>query len=160
VRAQQDVATQVEAVLRVERRMVFGEVQRVEVVALSLGFGADDTGEAELFEDVADLVYELRDDVDAAAPLGPAGQREIDVGKRRGSALEIALTLFNRVLKLSLQGIRCPPDVPSSLGIERGETFENLGEGTSLSAQELSFDLLEAAFVGVRDLFETLPQRF
>ncbi len=81
--------------------MVFGEVQRVEVVVLGLGFGADDAGEAELFEDVADLVYDLGDDVDAATPLGPAGQREIDARERGGSALEIALTLFDSVLKLS-----------------------------------------------------------
>jgi len=101
VRAQQDVPAQIEAVLRVERRMVFGEVQRVEVVVLGLGFGADDAREAELFEDVADLVYDLGDDVDAAAPLGPAGQREIDVGERGGAALEFALTLFDRVLELS-----------------------------------------------------------
>ncbi len=140
--------------------MVFGEVQRVEVVALSLGFGADDAGEAELFEDVADLVYDLRDDVDAAAPLGPPGQREIDVGERRGSALEIALTLFDSVLKLSFQGIRCSPDFPSRLGIERGKGLQDLSEGTSLAAQELDLELLEAAFVCVRDLFQTLPQRF
>jgi len=81
--------------------MVFGEVQRVEVVVLGLGFGADDAREAELFEDVADLVYDLGDDVDATAPLGPAGQREIDVGERGGAALEFALTLFDRVLELS-----------------------------------------------------------
>jgi len=140
--------------------MVFGEVQRVEVVVLGLGFGADDAGEAELFEDVADLVDDLRDDVDAAAPLGPAGQREIDARERGSSALEIALTLFDRVLKLSFQGIRGSPDCPSTLGIERGKTFEDFGEGTSLAAQELGFELLEASFVCVRDLLETLPQRF
>jgi hypothetical protein len=101
VRAQQDVPAQIEAVLRIERRMIFGEVQRVEVVVLGLGFGADDAREAELFEDVADLVYDLGDDVDAAAPLGPAGQREIDARERGGAALEFALTLFDSVLELS-----------------------------------------------------------
>jgi len=93
-------------------------------------------------------------------PLAPAGHREIDGGKRCGAALELELTLCDRVLELSFEGIRCSADFPSFLGFERGETFENFGEGTSLAAQELSFDLLEAAFVGVRDLCETLPQRF
>jgi len=64
------------------------------------------------------------------------------------------------MLELSFEGIRCSPDFPSFLGIERGETFENIGEGTSLAAQELGLELLEASFVCVRDLFETLPQRF
>src|SRR5439155_22777222 len=91
VRAQQHVAAQTEAVLRVERRMVLGKVQRVEVVALGLGFGADDAREAQLLEDVADLVDDLRDDVDAAAPLGPAGHRDIVVGESQGDALEHVL---------------------------------------------------------------------
>jgi len=64
------------------------------------------------------------------------------------------------VLKLSFEGIRCPPVFPSCLGIERGETFEDFGEGTRPAAQELGFELLEASFVGLRDLLETLPQRF
>jgi len=98
--------------------------------------------------------------VDAAAPLRPAGHREVHRGETRGTALETALAVFDGLLELAFEGIRGSPDFPSRLGIERGETFENFGEGTSLAAQELSFDLLEAAFVGVRDLCETLPQRF
>ena len=159
MRAQQHVATQVEAVLRVERRVVFGKVQCVEIVALGLGFRAHHAREAELFEDLADLVHDLRDDVHPAPPLTAAGHREIDGGERCGSALELELTLCDRVLELSFEGIRCSADFPSFLGVERGETFENFGEGTSLAAQELDLELLEPAFVRVRDLFETLPQR-
>jgi len=92
--------------------------------------------------------------------VAPPGHREIDGGERCGAALELELTLCDRVLKLSFEGIRCPPVFPSCLGIERGETFEDFGEGTSLAAQELGFELLEASFVGLRDLLETLPQRF
>ena len=98
--------------------MVFGEVQRVEVVALSLGFGADDTGEAELFEDVADLVYDLRDDVDAAAPLGPAGQREIDARERGGAALQVALAVFDGPLELALQRVGLTADALARFGVE------------------------------------------
>jgi len=92
--------------------------------------------------------------------VAPPGHREIDGGERCGAALELELTLCDRVLKLSFEGIRCSAEFPSFLGVERGETFEDFGEGTTLAAQEFSFDILEAAFVGVRDLFETLPQRF
>src|SRR5258705_4978034 len=139
--------------------MILGKVQRVEVVALGLGFGADDARKAQLFEDVADLVYDLGDDVDAAAPLAARGHREIDGGERCGAALEIALASFDRLLQLSFQDIRCSADFSSFLGVERGETLEDFGEGTSLAAQELGFELLEAAFVGLRNLVQTLPQR-
>ena len=125
--------------------MVLGKVQCVEVVALGLGFGADDAREAQLLEDVADLVDDLRDDVDAAAPLGPAGQREIDVGERRGAALELELTRCDSVRKVAFEGIRCSPDCSSCLGIERGETFENIGEGAGFAPQELGLELLEPA---------------
>ena len=64
------------------------------------------------------------------------------------------------MLEISFEGIRRSPDFPASLGIERGETFEDIGEGTGLAAQELGLELLETAFVGVRDLFEEFPQRF
>jgi len=48
----------------------------------------------------------------------------------------------------------------SSLGIERGEGLQEFSELTSLAAQELGLELLEPAFVRLRDLFQTLPQRF
>jgi hypothetical protein len=160
VRAQQDVAAQIETVLRVERGMVLGEVQRVEVVALRLGFRSDDAREAELFEDVADLIHDLGDDVDAAAPLAPARHGEIDRGETRHAALELALARCDGALEFPLQGVRGAANLSSYVGIETGEGLENIGEGTGLAAQQLGFELLEAAFVRVRDLFETLPQRF
>jgi len=67
---------------------------------------------------------------------------------------------LDSVLKVTFEGIRCSPDCSSCLGIERGETFEDFGEGARLAPQELGFELLEASFVGLRDLLETLPQRF
>src|SRR2546425_5643264 len=140
--------------------MVLGEVQRVEVVALRLRFRTDDAREAKLLEDVADLVHDLRDDVQPAAPLAPARHGEIDIGETRRAALELTLTRFDSALELPLQGIRGAADFPACVGVEGGESFENIGEGAGLAAQELGFELLETAFVRVRDLFETLPQRF
>ncbi len=64
------------------------------------------------------------------------------------------------MLKVTFEGIRGSPDCPSCLGVERGEGLEDFSEGASLAAQELGFELLEASFVGLRDLLETLPQRF
>src|SRR5262245_15955098 len=77
VRAQQELRTDVERVLRIQRRMVFGEVERIEVIALGLDFGPHRAREAELTEDLANLVHDLRDDVQTAAPLWAARQREI-----------------------------------------------------------------------------------
>src|SRR6266404_616760 len=65
-----------------------------------LGFGADHAREAQLLEDVADLVHDLRDDVDAAVPLAPPGQREIDGGERCGAALQLELTCLDRLLEV------------------------------------------------------------
>jgi hypothetical protein len=92
--------------------------------------------------------------------LAPAGHREIDRGQIRGRALERGFAVCDGTLELVLEGVGSSPDGPSLLGIETREGLQDLSEATSLTAQELGLDLLEAAFVRVRDLFETLPQRF
>jgi hypothetical protein len=97
--------------------------------------------------------------VDSAAPRGPAGQREVDIGERRGTALEVALAVVDRPLELALQRVGLPADALARLGVETGEGLQDVSEGTSLAAQELDFELLEPSFVGVRDLLETRPQR-
>jgi len=140
--------------------MVFGEVQCVEVVLLGLGLGADHAREAELFEDVADLVDDLRDDVQPAAPLAPARQRDIDAAELGGRVFERAFAIFDRALELALQGVRSSPDLFTLVGLEAREGLQDLSEGAGLTAEKLSLDLLEPSFVGVRDLFEIFPQRF
>ena len=52
------------------RRMVGREVERAEVVPLGLDLGADGAGEAQLAEDVADLVDHLGDGMQSAPPRG------------------------------------------------------------------------------------------
>jgi hypothetical protein len=98
--------------------------------------------------------------VDAPPPFGPAGHGEIDVGESRGAALQLALAVLDRTLELAFQRVGLTTDTLARLGVEPGKGLQNLGEGTSLAAQELDFELLETALVGVRDLLETLPQRF
>jgi hypothetical protein len=98
--------------------------------------------------------------VAAARPLAPARQREIDAGERCRGLFEALLALCDRAFELTLEGIRGRPDLFACIGVESGKGFQDFSEGTSLAAQELDLELLEPAFVGVRDLFETLPQRF
>ena len=159
VRAQHDVAAKVEAVLGVERGMVLGEIQRVEIVVLGLGFGTDDAREAKLFEDVADLVDDLRDEMEAAAPLPASGHREIGAGERGGAALELELTRCDRRLKLMLQRVGRAAHAFAGVGIEARESLQDFCEGAGLAAQELGLELLEPAFIRLRNLFQTLPQR-
>jgi hypothetical protein len=91
--------------------------------------------------------------------LAPAGHREIDAGQARRAALELALAGFDRLLELALEGVRRSPDLFALLGVETGDRLQDFGEGTILTPQELGLELLEPAFVGVRDLLETFPQR-
>src|SRR2546425_9696070 len=88
--------------------MVFGKIQSVEVVALGLDLGAHRAREAELVEDLADLVHDLRDEVQPPRPAGAAGHREIDARHappRLASALELALPGRERRLEVALQGV-------------------------------------------------------
>src|SRR6185503_20431038 len=101
-------------------RVILREVQRVEVVPLGLGFGTDDAREAQLSEDFADLVHDLRDDVAAAGPLAPARHGEIDVFELGGAALELAVAGFDRALELALQRIGLTANVLAGLRIQSG----------------------------------------
>jgi len=92
--------------------------------------------------------------------LTAAGHREIDVAERSGAAFEALLALVDGLLELALQRVGLTADALARLGVETGEGLQDFSEGTSLAAQELDFELLEPSFVCVRDLFETLPQRF
>src|SRR5439155_18993033 len=67
VRAQQQVGTEVEGVPALTRRMTGGEVQRLEVVPLSLNLGPELDLVAERLEHGLDLPADLRQDVDVAA---------------------------------------------------------------------------------------------
>ena len=82
--AQQHVVVEEERVEGVARRMVLGDVQRLEVVVVALDLGAEGDLEAEPDEDVLDRGDGLRERMEPAARDGPAGEREIE---RRASRL-------------------------------------------------------------------------
>jgi len=98
--------------------------------------------------------------VEPTAPLRAAGHGEIDPRQRGAAALQLELSSCDGVLELALQRVRNATDAFAFHRIEARKGFEDFGEGTSLTAQELDFELLEPSFVCVRDLFETFPQRF
>jgi len=97
--------------------------------------------------------------VEAAAPVAPAGHGDIDTGERGRAALELALAAFDGTLELALQRVGLSAHALARLRIEAGEGLQDFSESASLAPQELNFQLLEPAFVGARDLVETLPQR-
>src|SRR5256885_7745007 len=66
----------------------------------------------------APLPISLGDEVQPAAPLAPAGHREIDPLERGGAALQIGLAHFDGVLEVALQGVGAPADALALLGLE------------------------------------------
>src|SRR5260370_16772792 len=160
MRAQQDVAGEVEAVLCVERRMIFGKIERVEVVALRFRLRTDGAREPQLAEDVADLVDDLRDNVEPTAPLRAAGHGEIDARQRAAAPLQLELACLDGALELALQRVRNATDAFAFLRIEALKGFEDFSQPPTLAAQQLNFELLKPSFVCVRDPFDTFPHRF
>src|SRR5438552_16719963 len=100
MRAQQDIPAEIEAVLGVERGMVLGKIQRVEVVALRLGFRAGHAREPQLAEDVADLVHDLGDEMQPDTPLAATQQRETEARQIRRELLETGQTRVDRAVEL------------------------------------------------------------
>src|SRR5712691_5048236 len=127
--AQEDVAAEVEAVLRVERRMIFGKIERVEVVALGLRLRTDGAREPQLAEDVADLVDDLRDNVEPTAPLRTAGHREIDPCQRGAAPLQLELSSLDGALEIALQRVRSTAHALAFIGGEARERLQDFSEG-------------------------------
>src|SRR5207302_638175 len=156
--AQQHAVAQVERILRVERGVVLGEVEREKVVALGLGLRSDRAGEAQLTKDVADLVYDLRDEVEAAVPHGAPGHGQVQARRATRGALELALAGRKRGLEVALQRVRPRPDLLPGGRVELGQAPEYLGECAGLASEDLGLEILEPALVRLRNLLQTLPQ--
>src|SRR5213596_3556470 len=156
---QQEIAAEEEGVLGVEGRMVLGEIQGVEVVALGLDVRPHRAGEAELVEDLADLVHHLRDEVQPARPAGAPGHGEIDTGRGPGGGVfQVALPRGERRLEILLQGVGLAADLLLGGGLELGQRREDLGERAGLAPEDLGLEIREPALVRLRDLLQTLPQ--
>ena len=78
---------------------------------------------------------------------------------RAGGAREVPLARRERFFQLALEDVRRSADRLAVGGVEFGERAEDLGEGTGLAAQDLRLEILEPAFIGLRNFAETLPQR-
>src|SRR3989475_5092473 len=158
--AEQQVLAQVERVLGVEGGMITREVQREEIVALGLRLGTHGAGEAQVAEDVADLVHDLGDEMAAAVPGGAAGHGEVETCDGTGGAPppELALARGERGFELALQGVGGGADLFLRGGIEPGHAGEDRGEGAGLAPQDLGLEIGEAALVRLRNLLQTLPQ--
>ena len=63
------------------------------------------------------------------------------------------------MLELALQRVRLAADALALVGIQTREGFEDFGEGAGSASQELGLELLEPAFIRLRNLVQTLPQR-
>ena len=159
VRAQHDAVAHIKGILGVERRVIVREVERVEVIALGLGFGAHGAGEAQLAEDLADLVHDLCDQMQAALPAGAARHGQVQIPGGDGGALELALARGERRLEIALQGVRDAAHGLAVLRLEARHGGEDMGERAGLAAQDLGLELLEPACIRLRNLGETLPQR-
>ena len=132
--------------------MVLGEVQRIEVVALGLDQRPHRAGEAELVEDLADLIHDLRDEVQPAGPAGTAWHGEIDARRGSGGAFELALAGRERPLEVVLQGVGGGADPLPGGRLEPRQRGEDFGERTGLTAEDLGLELREPALVRLRDL--------
>ncbi|OLC73317.1 MAG: hypothetical protein AUH78_13970 [Gemmatimonadetes bacterium 13_1_40CM_4_69_8] len=156
---QQQVPAQVKGVLGVDGRVVLGEIEGGEIVALGLHLGADGPGEAHLVEDLADLARHLGDEVEAAGPGRAARHGEIGRSARAGGARQGTLPRRERRLELALQLVGRRSHGPAGLGVELRHLGEDLGQRAGLAPEDLGLQILEPALVRLRNLGETLPQR-
>ncbi len=75
--SQDDVVFDIEGVLHVPRRMVLGDVQRLEIIIIQLDFRPFHHRKAKTGKDSADLFPDLRDRMETAVPDGPPGKRDV-----------------------------------------------------------------------------------
>ena len=73
--------------MQLHRRMIGREVQCAKVVALGFRFRTKGNGEAQLAEDVADLVYDERDWMQRTLPAATGRHGRIERGDPRGRRL-------------------------------------------------------------------------
>src|SRR6185503_3177771 len=90
---------------------------------------------------------------------GAARHGEVHRPAGAGGARELALARRNRFFQLALEGVGRAADRLPVGGVELGERGEDLGEGAGFASQDLGLEILEPAFISLRNGAETLPQR-
>jgi hypothetical protein len=151
--------------------MVAREVERAEVVPVGLGFGAQRDGEAELAEDVLDLVHDERDRVFGAQPLSAARHCQVSLGLRASSVLcQRSRTSVDRFLDQRLGFIDGGTCLAPFVRLEGGQLFHQFGEPARPAPGEGGARLGQGLFrprladhggdgvAEVADLFEKLAQ--
>ena len=88
-----------------------------------------------------------------------ARHREIDRPAGARGMGELTLARCERLFQLPLEGVRGPADRFAVGRLEPGKRTEDFGEGAGLASQDLRLEILENAFVSLRNCAETLPQR-
>src|SRR5205823_5802529 len=73
-------------------------------------------------------------------------------------AFQVALPRGEGCLELLLQGVGGAADLLLGGGLEPRQRGEDLGERAGLAPEDLGLEILEPAFVRLRDLLQTLPQ--
>ncbi len=117
VAAQDDAVGQVERVPHVGGRVLERDVEGLEVVPLRLRLRAAHPREAQLPEDLADLIDHPRYRMDSAAPGAPARHRQIDVpGGGRPAPSQSRIALGVNLVQSSLYGVGGLPDRRPLLG--------------------------------------------
>ncbi len=140
---------EVERVVLVQRRMVVREVERVEIVPLALGLGAERHDEAELAENAADLVDHAGDWMGRSNPLLAAGHGPVDGGLLGALRCqrEFRLPAIDGLLERLLDAIDRCTECPALLGRELGDPLRGGGEESCLPAQH--GDVLGLERVGI-----------
>ncbi|CDN46047.1 hypothetical protein BN871_KF_00060 [Paenibacillus sp. P22] len=129
LRAHQDVLGHVERVLHIARRMVFRQVERLEVVVVGFDFRSFRDGITEADENILDLLLHLHERMDRARRQPAARQRHVDRLRaqpriRLGAAVSGAF-LFQHGLDRAAHIVRELSDDRTLLGAQRAHPAQN-----------------------------------
>ncbi len=136
VRPQEQVIADIERVPGVPGRVVRREVEGLEIVEISLDFGAILDAEAHLDEDRFDLGLEQAQRMGRAPGPAAAGQGQVDLGAGRGRRLEGSLQGGQLVLDQDLQAVDELSGFALVLGGDIFKLLEEEGHLTVLAAEE------------------------
>src|SRR6266550_7135600 len=116
--------------------MIGREVESREVVPLRFRLRPEGDCEAELAENLLDLLDHEGDGVLRAEPLAAARHREIYVPFGRAGCLELPVPILDPRLELRLDGVDQRPAFAQLFGGERRQLLEELRQSTGFSSKQ------------------------